>query len=381
MVNKRDFWSSRIEKAWEGRSVIWLYGVRRAGKTTLCQTLPDIEYFDCELPSARRVLEDPESFLKSMSGKRVALDEIHRLDNPSQILKIAADHFPETRILATGSSTLQASTKFRDTLTGRKFSIWLTPLMSLDLQSFGQEDIGRRMHKGGLPPFFLGLTDQERDYEEWIDSFWAKDIQQLFHLERRAAFQKFLELILMQSGGVFEATAFATPCEISRTTVANYLSVLASTQVAHVIRPYSTHKATEIVAAPKVYGFDSGFVCEYRGWKTLRPEDYGILWEHIVLNEMHARRPTGKIRYWRDKGGHEVDFVIEHRSADLTAIECKWSVGSFRADHLEIFRKNYSRGENWCVAHDVKKTYERRFGNILVKCMNLNAFGDECEKI
>jgi len=48
------------------------------------------------------------------------LDEIHQLSDPSRVLKIAADEFPKLRVLATGSSTLAASKKFRDTLTGRK---------------------------------------------------------------------------------------------------------------------------------------------------------------------------------------------------------------------------------------------------------------------
>jgi hypothetical protein len=42
----------------------------------------------------------------------LVLDEVHRLENPSEILKIAADHFPEIRILATGSSTLGAERCF-----------------------------------------------------------------------------------------------------------------------------------------------------------------------------------------------------------------------------------------------------------------------------
>ena len=50
----------------------------------------------------------------------IVLDEIHRLENPSEVLKIAADHFPHLRVLATGSSTLAARRKFRYTLTGRK---------------------------------------------------------------------------------------------------------------------------------------------------------------------------------------------------------------------------------------------------------------------
>jgi len=56
-----------------------------------------------------------------------------------------------------------------------------------------------------------------------------------------------------------------------------------------VIRPYSTRQATEIVAAPKVYGFDTGFMCCCRGWESLRREDLGVLWEHCVLNEIHSR--------------------------------------------------------------------------------------------
>ena len=43
-----------MEKSWVKRSIVWLKGVRRAGKTSLAQTLDRIEYFDCELPRVRR---------------------------------------------------------------------------------------------------------------------------------------------------------------------------------------------------------------------------------------------------------------------------------------------------------------------------------------
>ena len=277
---KRNFWLEKIQDAWSHRSVIWLSGVRRVGKTFLCQSLEDIEYFDCELPRVRRQMEDPQAFLEGLKGKRVVLDEVHRLANPSELLKIAADHFPKTRIIATGSSTLQASSKFKDTLTGRKAEIWLTPMMSLDLLDFQSNDIPHRFLAGGLPPFFLSKEFPENDFQEWLDSYWAKDIQELFRLEKRWSFQRFMELLMINSGGIFEATKYARPCEISRSTVTNYLSVMEATWVAHVVRPYSTHQPTEIVSAPKVYAFDTGFVCYYRDWQQLRPDDMGILWEH-----------------------------------------------------------------------------------------------------
>ncbi|MDR7446530.1 MAG: AAA family ATPase, partial [Armatimonadota bacterium] len=184
MWYKRTYWLLRLEEAWRSRSVVWLAGVRRAGKTVLCQSLPDVEYFDCELPRVRRQLQDPEAFLTSLRGRRVVLDEVHRLPDPSAVLKIAADHYPQVRLVATGSSTLGASAKFRDTLAGRREVVWLTPLMSQDLVDFGLEDLIRRLRHGGLPPFFLSAAIAERDYQDWMDAYWAKDLQELFRLER-----------------------------------------------------------------------------------------------------------------------------------------------------------------------------------------------------
>ena len=370
MVQRR-FWSKQIEEAWKRRSVVWLSGVRRAGKTVLSQSLPDIEYFDCELPRVRRMIEDPEGFLESLRRRRIVLDEIHRLRNPSQVLKIAADHYPETRVLATGSSTLGASRKFRDTLAGRKEEIWLTPMIASDLEDFGRLDLNHRFLRGGLPPFFLAEKLPERDFQEWMDAYWAKDIAELFRIERRHSFQKFVELLMAQSGGIFEATRFAQLCEVSRTTISNYLAVLESTFVAHIVRPHSSYRPTEIVAAPKVYGFDTGFVCYHHGWSELRPEDLGLLWEHFVLNEIHAHLQSRDVRYWRDKRGHEVDFVLARRKEPALVIECKWSASDFDAAGLSAFRRQYPKGKNMVVARDVKRSFTRNYGELSVTFVGL----------
>jgi len=376
MVQRR-FWLKKVEAAWNRRSIVWLSGVRRAGKTVLSQSLPDTEYFDCELPRVRRMLEDPEVFLRERGEKTVVLDEIHRLENPSEVLKIAADHFRKMKVLATGSSSLSASAKFRDTLAGRKEELWLTPMTLADLEDFGRTDLHHRLLHGGLPPFFLSESLPEREFQEWMDAYWAKDIQELFRLERRQSFQRFAELLMAQSGGIFEASKFARPCEVSRTTIANYLAVLEATFVVHVLRPYSSHKSTEIVSAPKVYGFDTGFVCYHRGWHTLRPDDMGFLWEHFVLNEMHARLQSRSIQYWRDKRGHEVDFVLARRRKPALAIECKWSAAEFDPINLQAFRRHYPHGDNLVVANDVDRSFSRSYGDLSVKFVGLGALVSE----
>ena len=369
-ITSRTFWLELLEKEWQ-RPILWVAGVRRVGKTCLCKSIKGIDYFDCELPRVRRLMEDPQGFLDDIKGRHIVLDEIHRLDNPSELLKIAADHYPHLKIIATGSSTLGASARFRDTLAGRKSDLLMTPMTISDLADFGRADLRHRLLRGGLPPFFLEDNPPERWYQEWLDAFWAKDIQELFRLERRHSFQKFLELLMTQSGGIFEASRFARPCEVSRTTISNYLAVLEATFVVSVLRPFTTHRPAEIVAAPKVYAFDTGFVCYFKGWHELRSDDLGILWEHLVLNEIQAQLQTRRIHYWRNKRGNEVDFVLAGREKKPIAIECKWSASNFDPVGIQAFRRHYEIGENYVVVNDVDRPIRRSFGNIKVTLTNI----------
>jgi len=358
---KRAFWIKRIEAAWQERNVIWLSGVRRAGKTCLCKSLGNIEYFDCELPRVRRLMEDPEAFLEQLDGSRVVLDEIHRLPNPSELLKIAADHYPTIQLIATGSSTLGASSKFKDTLAGRKRDIWLTPMTLEDLSDFKNSGMDHRFLRGGLPPFYLAEDYPEKDYQEWLDAFWAKDIQDLYRLERRDSFMKFFELLMQQSGCIFEATSMAAPCGVSRTTLQNYLRALEDTYAMAVIKPFYTNKTKEIISAPKVYGFDTGFVAFNKGWLDIRPDDRGIFWEHIVLNQLFAFGFKKQTRYWRTKQMREVDFVIVRRGKPPVAIEAKWKTGgSSDIKNLLHFAKSYPDSELIVVAQDIDRPFIRK---------------------
>jgi predicted AAA+ superfamily ATPase len=373
MLVLRPFWQKLIEEAWQERTVIWLMGVRRVGKTSLCHSLENIEYFDCERPRVRQLFADPEDFLEAQRGKRIALDEIHRLENPSEVLKLAADHYPDIKIIATGSSTLGASSKFKDTLTGRKREIWLTPLLLKEMAIFGNYDLRHRFLFGGFPAFFAKDRLPEKDFQEWIDAYWAKDIQELFSVVKKHSFQKFTELLLANSGGMFEATKFTIPCEVTRQTILSYLHILEETFVVNVIRPFSTHKTTEIVMAPKVYGLDTGFVCYAKGRSELRQEDLGFMWEHCVLNELNGHLQTRAINYWRDKRGYEMDFVVYNRFQNkLTAIECKFNstpddlISTSLGKNFEVFRSHYPAGDNIVVSSNIEGSFTKKYNEITI---------------
>ena len=177
----RSFWLRRIEQAWREAPIAWLCGVRRCGKTTLAESLgaERVLYVNCDLPAVEEMVRDPQLFFRSCTKPVVVFDEIHQLSDPTRILKVGADAFPKLKILATGSSTLAASKKFRDTLTGRKRTLHLLPVLWEELPAFGAP-LPRRLYLGGLPPALLSDSKRPAFYREWMDSFFARDIQRLF---------------------------------------------------------------------------------------------------------------------------------------------------------------------------------------------------------
>jgi uncharacterized protein len=368
---KRQFWTGVVESAWQRRPVVWLHGARRSGKTCLARGLPGIEYLDCELPGVRRAAEDPQALLAGLRGRRVVLDELHRLQNPSGLLQIAAEHFPDVRVLAIGPSKLEAGGLFRGSSVGRVAEAWLTPMVQADLMDFGNTDLRHRFLHGGLPQHFLAPELPEKDFQGWMDAYWAKDAQELFRLERQGSFQRFVELVMAQSGEMFEATNFTSPCAVSRGTIMKYLAVLEATGVALVVRPFSSRRSHEIIAAPKVYGFDTGFVCVHRGWTQLRSEDLGRLWEQHVLNEIVARTQATEVRYWRDKQGHEVSFVCAPASGKLLGLECCWSTSDLDPAGLQAFARNYSEARLLVATTDAELSFKRSYDGLAVEFVGL----------
>ncbi len=329
--------------------------------------LPDAEYMNCDLPSVSRQLEDPEYIYSSLpSGKTLILDEIHRLKDPSLVLKIGADEFPGIKILATGSATLAATKKFRDTLTGRKTQLHLPPVLWNEcLNDFKISDLDRRMLHGGLPEFLLKRSKEGDFFSEWIDSYYARDIQELFGVRNRTGFLKLMQLLFMQSGGQLEITSLARESALSRPTVMAHIEALSAAHAIRLVTPFSGRKQKEIVKRPKVYAFDTGFVTHVNGWNEIRETDRGLLWEHLVLDMLSVAHKT--VNYWLNKDKTEIDFVIQGKSHRIDTVECKINPGKYTPKALHKFRALYPEGKNLCFSPQIGSPFKLRFGTLEVE--------------
>lgn len=87
------------------------------------------------------------------------------------------------------------------------------------------------------------------------------------------------------------------------------------------------------------------------------------------FQKMHfqARLPGTPVRYWRDKSGREVDFVLPHRRDDVDAIECKWDPGAFDSSSFGVFRSFYPKERNYLLTPFGDPAYTKRYGNLAVR--------------
>ena len=368
---ERTSWLQRIREAWAWRPLIWLSGVRRVGKTTLAKMLGDATYLNCDLPSAQRALADPELFYEGLSaGATVIFDEVHRLPDPSGVLKIATDEYQSLRVLATGSSTLAATHKFRDSLTGRKATVHLCPVPWHECAAFGVRSLDRRLLHGGLPEPLLAAEKDPAFFAEWLDSFYARDILELFGVRNREGFLTLFRLLLRRSGGQLDIGALASLAEVSRPTAKAHVEALRIAGAVHLLRPFhGPGSKQEIVSRPKCYAFDTGFVTHERGWETIRDDDRGLLWEHLVLDALLMRFAAHDVLYWQDKSRREIDFVVRRTEGRVDLVECKVNPDKLNPAPVAAFRERYPHGDNYVATPVAREPYRvRRGGMVFTVC-------------
>lgn len=138
--------------------------------------------------------------------------------------------------------------------------------------------------------------------------------------------------------------------------------------------PFHGGGRREITHRPKCYAFDTGFVTFIKGWDSIREDDRGLLWEHLVLDTLRTSISDANLYYWRDKSGREIDFIIKRSGQRVDAIECKINEGKFDDKSFFVFRSLYPEGNNFVISPFNKISYKRIHNNLEINFCSLNNF-------
>jgi hypothetical protein len=118
------------------------------------------------------------------------------------------------------------------------------------------------------------------------------------------------------------------------------------------IRPFATNPDVALVKTPKLLWTDCGLAASLAAIKTpaevtARP-DAGFWLEQTLFQTLQTWRALDplqrKLHFWRDRPGHEVDFILE-QSGKLVALEIKTgsTVTSSDAAGIRAFRDSLKK--------------------------------------
>ena len=177
---------------------------------------------------------------------------------------------------------------------------------------------------GGLPHVYTSSFPQD-ELEAYMTTYLNEEIKMEGLVRKIPAFLEFLRLAALTNTQLVNFSNLASDTGVSATTVKEYYGILEDTLIGRLLQPWAKSTRRKAVATAKFYFFDTGVTHTLAETNTIdRNSDlYGQSFEQLIFMELSAylsyRNRKEKLRFWRSKDRHEVDFTI----GDEVAIEVK----------------------------------------------------------
>ncbi len=365
----------RLAKTFRSVAVI---GPRQSGKTTLCKTVfPQKPYVSLENPDTLEFASaDPRGFLGQFKSGAI-LDEIQRAPHLFSYLQQVLDETKKKGLfILTGSNNFLLQSNISQSLSGRIAYVQLLPFSLQELRENKKIKAGYSWHilHGGYPEVITKKINPADWYAGYINTYVERDVRQLKNISNLSQFTKLLRLCAGRTGQILNLTSLSNDCGIDQKTVAAWLSILQSSYVIYLLKPYHGNFNKRIIKTPKLYFYDTGVACSLLGINNAAQiathTAKGPLFENLVVSELLKERfNTGEadnLFYWRDKTGNEVDILID-KAGKLTAMELKAgetiSADFFKA--IEYFSALNTKPVQKIIVYGGKQEQQRSNGIIV----------------
>jgi hypothetical protein len=348
-----------LAEALSDTPVVLIHGPRQCGKTTLAKTFGKTRgyayfSFDDDVAAAA-ARADPAGFIGDLPARAI-LDEVQRVPEVFTALKLAVDRDRTPgRFILTGSANLLFVPKLADSLAGRMEILRLHPLAQCELAgkapsfldrlfdgSFPTrtykrlgEDLAERIVSGGYPAAVARATHRRRSawYRDYVETLIQRDVRDLARIRALDALPHLLGLAAGQTAQLLNVSDLASPFQLSRPTIREYVTLLERIFLLDVLPPWHSNRISRLIKTPKVHVGDTGVACSLLGLDARNlsrdRETLGHLVETFVFQELcrQASWHEAEIRFYhfRNKDKVEVDIVLERAAREVAGIEVKAS--------------------------------------------------------
>jgi uncharacterized protein len=317
-----------------------LLGPRQVGKTTLARNYAaqnsNSLYLDMERNSDLRKLDDPEAFLKTMTGRLVIIDEVHRVPSLFAELRGIIDERRQNgeksgHFLLLGSASLDLVQQASESLAGR---ITYLEMGSITAEEAGAAGISAEILwlRGGFPESLTASNDAQSYLwrQNFVRSYLERDVPMFAPRMPAALVGRLWTMLANGQGALLNAARLAQGIGVSSPAINRYIDLLVDLMLVRRLAPWSGNLGKRLVRSPKIYVRDSGLVhalleigplSQLLGHPVVGPSWEGFVIENLAKAAGSAAHPL----FYRTADGTELDLVFERGGKPHIGIEIKRS--------------------------------------------------------
>jgi predicted AAA+ superfamily ATPase len=364
MYIKRHIEQAVLDRA-KMKGVVVVTGARQVGKTTLIETLmPDIPKITFDnLPARQRAIAEPSVFF-DFNPPPVFIDEVQYAPVIFHYIKILLDKsHNKGDFYLTGSQNYELMENVTESLAGRAGILelhglslreingdnWNKPFLptmeylkerKVNKTVMNAPKMWATVHRGCLPELVASPDfNWQNFYADYIKTYIERDVRKLTQVADEDSFYKFMIVCAAMTGQLLNLSSLAKDVGISEPTAKRWLSVLKTSGLIYLLKPYSNNAINRAVKTPKLHFLDIGLAAYLTRWLT--PETMlsgamsGHFFESFVVGEILKSYANAGLEvdlyFLRDGHQKEIDLLI-HENNTLYPIEIKSSANPTPGD-------------------------------------------------
>lgn len=333
----------------DARQIVVIYGLRRTGKTTLMYQLIDyilrsgipkkhILYFsfDEKVTSLEELMKSYSELVlaKEISKEKriyVFLDEVQKLEDWENQLKMYYDLYPNVKFIVSGSASIMIQKKTTESLAGRiyEFILPLLPFKEfLELKKesvivdknmysdfnrlkeiyLGRERIAPYLVEYAKKGGFIELTEESDDEKikryasSIIEHIVFVDLAAEFNIRHSQVLKTIVELIASNPGFLLDYTHLSRVLSIDQRVIADYIHYLKYAFLVKSLYNFSKSRFVSERKLKKIYLGSTNFIYGIHSTKFFDPIFLGKVMENLAVINADTQF------FWRLRN-HEVDMI------------------------------------------------------------------------
>lgn len=297
---------------------IYIYGPRRAGKSTVCwQMIERLKagclYINLEDPALIPELEIDifDGALKryrkenGVGVRYLFLDEVQNVDGWERWVRLRVDR-KDVKIVVTGSSAKLLSSEFATSLTGRGLGVKILPFSYREYRKAKPKaTLTDYMDTGGYPAVVLEKNKAiaRKLLEEYFDATISKDISSRHEVRDVRGLRLVAAYVLTNSTKPISLNSLRSMTGLSFDSLRAYLTYLEDAFLVFEVSSFSYSQKEAMQKPRKFYAYDTGLASVVA--KRFSP-DLGRIVENVVGIELVRRG----YRPMYSRNGADIDFIF-----------------------------------------------------------------------